>query len=161
MRHKDEAPALYLLDTNAFSDLMRDDQATRKRLAAVRGMARIVICPIVRGEIRFGLIRLPDGKKRRAPEAKAAGLFGSVECVQLSPDAADHYAEAKLACQRTGTPLEDNDLWIAAAALALGATLVCRDSHFERIEGLSIVDWSEPASSGGVQAGAPARGMVV
>jgi len=38
--------------------------------------------------------------------------------------------------------LDENDLWIAATALAMGAALITRDSHFEQIEGLSVQDWT-------------------
>ncbi len=40
--------------------------------------------------------------------------------------------------------MDENDLWIAATALSLGATLVTRDSDYEGIEGLQIEDWSKP-----------------
>ena len=35
--------------------------------------------------------------------------------------------------------VDENDLWIAATALALGATLVTRDTDFNGIEGLMIL----------------------
>ena len=37
-------------------------------------------------------------------------------------------------------PLDENDLWIAATALSLGATLVSRDSDFRAIEDLALVE---------------------
>jgi predicted nucleic acid-binding protein len=45
----------------------------------------------------------------------------------------------KVARQRRGLPLDENDLWMAATALAIGATLVTRDSDFREIEGLAII----------------------
>jgi len=36
--------------------------------------------------------------------------------------------------------LDENDLWIAATALALDATLVSRDGAFQTIEGLALVE---------------------
>jgi predicted nucleic acid-binding protein len=38
--------------------------------------------------------------------------------------------------------LDENDLWIAATALATGATLITRDGDFQQIEGLSVQDWT-------------------
>jgi tRNA(fMet)-specific endonuclease VapC len=46
----------------------------------------------------------------------------------------------KISQQRFGLPLDENDLWIAATALALDATLVSRDSDFQAVEGLSVVE---------------------
>jgi predicted nucleic acid-binding protein len=37
--------------------------------------------------------------------------------------------------------LDENDLWIAATALSVGAVLVTMDSDFERVEGLTVEDW--------------------
>ena len=42
--------------------------------------------------------------------------------------------------QRRGLPLDENDLWIAATALVLDATLVSRDADFQAIAGLSLVE---------------------
>jgi predicted nucleic acid-binding protein len=42
--------------------------------------------------------------------------------------------------QRRGLPLDENDLWIAATALSLEATVVSRDSDFQEIEGLALVE---------------------
>jgi predicted nucleic acid-binding protein len=44
-----------------------------------------------------------------------------------------------LARQQRGLTLDENDLWVAATALALGATLVSRDNDFAGIDGLAVV----------------------
>jgi len=45
-------------------------------------------------------------------------------------------------CGRPVRRLGGNDLWIAAHALALGATLVTHNvKEFRRIRGLSLDDW--------------------
>ena len=36
-------------------------------------------------------------------------------------------------------PIDENDRWIAATALALGATLVTRDGDFAGIGGLAVI----------------------
>jgi predicted nucleic acid-binding protein len=53
--------------------------------------------------------------------------------------AGDFYAAVKLARQQRGLALDENDLWIAAAAFALGAALVSRDRDFAGIDGLFVV----------------------
>jgi len=40
------------------------------------------------------------------------------------------------------TAVDENDLWIAATAMSLGASLVSRDNDVRNIDGLAIVDWS-------------------
>jgi predicted nucleic acid-binding protein len=48
-------------------------------------------------------------------------------------ETAEHYARMFVQLKRAGTPVPDNDLWIAALALEHDLTLITRDRHFERI----------------------------
>ena len=57
-------------------------------------------------------------------------------CEPVPERAGDLYAAVKLARQQRGLGLDENDLWVAATALALGATLVSRDNDFKSIDGL-------------------------
>ncbi len=65
----------YLLDTNAFSDLMREHPALDTRLVGLNEENAVIICTIVRGEILYGLERLVPGRRRQELETKAASLF--------------------------------------------------------------------------------------
>jgi predicted nucleic acid-binding protein len=56
---------LYLLDTNVISGLMQKRPEIRGRLSSLGPSHDIVTCPIVRGEILFGIERLPDGRRRQ------------------------------------------------------------------------------------------------
>jgi tRNA(fMet)-specific endonuclease VapC len=60
----------------------------------------------------------------------------------MRESAGDHYANVKLARQKQGLALDENDLWIAATALAVGATLVSRDTDLRQIAGLNVADWT-------------------
>ena len=100
---------------------------------------RVPNCTIARGEILFGLERMAPGRRRSELEGKAGKLFAVVPCDPIPPAAADRYANVKISQQRRGFPLDENDLWIAATSLALGATLVSGDSDFHAIEGLEVV----------------------
>lgn len=133
----------YLLDTNAFSDLMREHSAFDKRLANLAENDLITICPVVRGEILFGLEKLEAGRRRQELETKANKLFAVIQCESVSETAADHYAKVKIARQKKGLALDENDLWIAACALATQATLVSRDGDFCQIDGLVVEDWTK------------------
>lgn len=100
---------------------------------------RLVTCTIARGEILYGLGRLAEGRRRAELEHKAQKLFATLPCEPIPWAAGDQYASVKLAQQRQGLPLDDNDLWMAATALAIGATVVSGDSDFRRIDALSVV----------------------
>ena len=51
---------------------------------------------------------------------------------------AEHYARLFVQLKRAGTPVPDNDLWIAALALEHDLQLITRDPHFRRIPQLLI-----------------------
>ena len=44
------------------------------------------------------------------------------------------YAEIAASLRRKGTPIPTNDIWIAAAAVSVGATVLTTDSHFQKIQ---------------------------
>jgi predicted nucleic acid-binding protein len=129
----------YLLDTNAISDLMRAAPAIENWMAGLDEDDRVVTCTVVRGEILFGIGKLPQGKRRSDLEQRGRQFLASLRCEPVPENAADFYASVKLARQQRGLTLDENDLWVAATALALGATLVSRDSDFAGIDGLAVV----------------------
>jgi predicted nucleic acid-binding protein len=131
---------IYLLDTNAMSALMRADVRMASWLSSIGADDRVAICTITRGEVLFGLERLAQGRRRTELEMKARKLFAILPCEPLPPGAADRYASVKISQQRRGLPLDENDLWIAATALVMEATLVSRDSDFQGVEGLALVE---------------------
>lgn len=133
---------IFLLDSNAFSDLMRQAPSVEAKLAALGADDKVVICSIVRGEILYGLARLPSGRRREALTNQATPLFAAIGCEAVPESAGDAYAAIKRAREERGLALDENDLWIAATASALGATLVTRDRDFSSVAGLSIVDWT-------------------
>jgi tRNA(fMet)-specific endonuclease VapC len=133
---------IFLLDTTTFSDLMRENPRTQSKLRGIAPTDRVAICSIVRGEVRHGIERLPLGKRREALDAKSRQLFAALPCEPVLPIAGDLYGRIKATVQSKGLLLDENDLWIAATALSLGATLVSRDTDFHRVDGLSVADWT-------------------
>jgi predicted nucleic acid-binding protein len=134
---------IFLVDTNTFSDLMRKRAKTEARLGSLGPADTVTICPIVRGEILYGIRKLSAGHRRDELLRQATPLFDVLPCEAVPEWAAEHYANVKIARERVGLALDENDLWIAATALALGAVLVTRDRDFQRIGGLIVQNWEE------------------
>ena len=109
---------IYILDTNAISDLIRGAPAIEKWLAGLDTNDRVVTCAIARGEILFGIARLAPGKHRTELELTAGQILSAIPCEPIPDRAADFYASVKLNRQQRGLALDENDLWIAATALA-------------------------------------------
>ena len=124
---------------------MRDIPKVKGRLNSLAESDYLFSCPIVKGEILFGIARLPAGKRRRDLEQKANELFSQIPCDPIPENVGDAYAQIKVAAQRQGTSLDECDLWIAATALALDAILVTSDSDYQRITGLGLrlEDWAD------------------
>jgi predicted nucleic acid-binding protein len=129
----------YLLDTNAISDLMKAAPRIENWMAGLERGDRVVTCTIARGEILFGIARLPAGRRRTELEETGRQFLAVFRCEPVSERAADFYAAVKLARQQRGLTLDENDLWVAATALALGATLVSRDRGFGGIDGMPVL----------------------
>lgn len=132
----------YLFDTTIFSALMRRDLKVQFRAASLAPSDRAIICTITRGEILHGLIRLAQGRRRSDLEAEAVNIFAQFACLPVPEAAGDRYARIKFDAQSRGTPLDENDLWIAATALSVNAILVTTDSDFQRVSGLRIENWT-------------------
>jgi len=133
----------FLLDSTTFSFLMERRPEVVAHLGSVGPADRVAVCTIVRGEVLYGLERMPPGRRRRENERAAAELFEVLPCDELSEAVADVYARIKYDAERAGTQLGENDLWIAATALAQGATVVTSDTDFGRVRGLDTEDWAK------------------
>jgi tRNA(fMet)-specific endonuclease VapC len=51
------------------------------------------------------------------------------------------YGVLKSRLKTQGTPLPENDTWIAAIAIRHGLAVVSRDQHFLEITELTVVKW--------------------
>lgn len=129
---------LYILDTNVVSDFMQREGSAMAWIAALPAGARVAISCIVEGEIRFGVARLPDGRRRSDLARRMEEMFAIFAIEPLPLAAGRVYAEIKTVQQARGLCLDECDLWIAASAISLQATLVSRDADFRRVEGLLL-----------------------
>jgi predicted nucleic acid-binding protein len=129
-----------LLDSNAVSDLMRDHPQVKARLG--KHPNPITTSVVVVGEIRYGLERLPAGKKRTDLEARALTILATLRIEAVNEQIASVYGRLKASLESRGLSLDDNDLWIAASAILLTSILVTRDQIFTQIPGLLVEDWS-------------------
>ena len=67
--------ATYLLDTTAFSALVKEHTLAKARLAGREATDRIVICTVVRGEVLYGLELMPHGRRKLDLARKINDLF--------------------------------------------------------------------------------------
>jgi predicted nucleic acid-binding protein len=57
----------------------------------------------------------------------------TVAILFASRETTEQYAHLFVQLKRAGTPVPDNDLWIAAVAIEHDLALVTRDRHFDKL----------------------------
>jgi tRNA(fMet)-specific endonuclease VapC len=117
------------LDTNRLTDLFQGDAELADRL----GECDEVWLPlIVLAEIKAGFY---GGSQQHRNEKLLQSFLAQPTVGVLLPEreTAEHYARLFVQLKRAGTPIPDNDLWIAALALQHDLKLITRDHHFERV----------------------------
>jgi tRNA(fMet)-specific endonuclease VapC len=128
----------YLLDTNTISALMRAPRGPVAQRIARAGDANVFTSVIVAAELRFRALR----KRSRRLLSELDGLLTELEAKPLEAEAAVYYGRLRAALEVLGTPIGANDMFIAAHALSLDATLVTdNDREFVRVEGLRVENW--------------------
>ncbi len=128
----------YLLDTNIVSDAMNNPAGlVAKRLMEMEG-AEIFTSIIVAAELHFGILN--KGSERLARNLEK--MLRKLEVVSFTPPAEMHYSAVRLALERKGKPIGQNDTLIAAHALSLDAIVVTDNvKHFSQVPGLRIENW--------------------
>lgn len=125
----------YLLDTNIVIALLSGEQSV---LDSLRQAEEVFIPIIAIGELYFG------AAKSGRPEANRLLIDRFIDSrVLLGCDlgVAREYGRLKGLLKAAGTPLPENDIWIAAVALRHGLTIVSRDQHFSKVGELKAVSW--------------------
>lgn len=100
-----------------------------------RSLGEVVFPFVVVGELRFGALGGRNPTKKLGELDEMVGRGG---VLVADAGTAKVYAELRHRLKLQGTPLPENDVWIAATCLQHGLTLLTLDQHFDRIEGLSV-----------------------
>ena len=124
-----------ILDTNALSALFVGDRALADLLS---GVSRHHLPVVVVGEYRFGLMR--SRHRERLSALLAALVEGSVN-LPVDMTTAGHYAEVREALRSQGSPIPENDVWIAALARQHALPIASRDEHFDLVPGIERRSW--------------------
>jgi len=130
----------YLLDTNICIYIARQrPPAVEKRLTRLApgtvGMSLITF-----GELRFGAEK---SVQRSSALATLGRLIELIPVLEPETAVGERYGTLRARLERAGTPIGNNDLWIAAHALALAVTLVTNNTReFGRVPKLKLENWA-------------------
>ena len=133
-------PVRYLLDTNTASYVIKGNfPRVRERLLKVP-MAEVGISAVTEAELRFGVARKPGAIRLKTAVEE---FLLRVEALSWDSEAAQQYAQVRAELERTGKPMGNLDLMIAAHALSAQLVLVTHDHVFRRIKRLKVEDWTK------------------
>jgi len=125
----------YLLDTNILIALFAND---KKVLNKVNEAFETFIPSIVIGELYYGAF---NSTKKDVNVEKVDNFRTEAKIVSCDDTTAKFYGQIKAQLKKKGTPIPENDIWISALAFQYGLTLVTRDAHFDRIDGIKREIW--------------------
>ena len=122
---------MYVLDTNVLSEIAKErpEAAVAEWLKAcpIDWVFTTVIC---QSELLYGVRRLPESRRRDRLQAALGSLFSQVlagRVLTFGEAAASAYADIRIARERAGHPVAQEDGMIAAIAKTAGATVITRD----------------------------------
>ena len=120
------------LDTNIAIDVLNQVQSIIEEL---RKYERIYLPVTVSGELLFGA---KNSAKRQKNLSRFRAYIGTCEEIPIDNMIAEAYSDIRLSLKQKGTPIPENDIWIAATCQVNGLKLLTRDQHFRRVEGLEV-----------------------
>lgn len=130
----------YLVDANVLSEPTKPAPDSRV-IQWLRSHEReIAIDPVILGELRFGILRLPSGKRRTALEHWFEIGTRRIHCVPWDAETALTWAALLARLRATGRAMPIKDSLIAATALVHNMTLVTRNHSDFAHAGIRLID---------------------
>ncbi len=141
---------MIVLDTNVVSELMRaePEPAVLRWLRQGSGDS-LYTTTITVAEIRYGIARLPEGRRRESLHQAANEIFAAFPRQVLTFDlaAANTYADVVTTRESLGNPIDGFDAQIAAICRSQAATLATRNTKDFADTGITVINpWREADS---------------
>lgn len=130
----------YLVDANVLSEPTKPNPAPRV-IEWLRTHERdIAVDPIILGELRFGILLLPKGRKRTALERWFDTGVQRLHCLSWEAETGLKWAELLARLRTAGKAMPIKDSLIAATAIAYGLIVATHNGSDFEGAGVRIVD---------------------
>jgi tRNA(fMet)-specific endonuclease VapC len=130
----------YLLDTNICIYVAKHRPSSVREHFVRHAANELAMSVITLGELRFGAEK---SQARDNAMATIQDLETMIPPRALPEAAGEHYGQIRAELQKAGTPIGNNDLWLAAHARAEGWILVTNNTReFARVPGLQVENWA-------------------
>ena len=130
----------YLVDANVLSEPTKSSPRAGVVEWLRRNERELVVDPIILGEVRFGILLLPRGKRRTRLERWFDAGVGRLHCVPWEAETGLNWASLLARLRAAGRAMPIKDSMIAASAISHGLTVVTRNrTDFEKA-GVHVID---------------------
>jgi toxin FitB len=130
----------YLVDANVLSEATRPSPAPAV-IQWLRDHEReLAVDPIILGELRFGILLLPSGKKRARLERWFAAGAQRLHCIAWEAPTGLEWAKLLARLRKAGAAMPIKDSLIASTALVHGLTVVTRNVADFKKAGVRVLD---------------------
>lgn len=134
---------MIIVDTNVVSEMMRPAGSPAVlEWARAQSAAELHLTAVTVAEVRYGVARLPEGRRKETLHTSAEEIFAAFADKMLPFDtaAAEQYAAIVAARDRAGRPIEPFDALIASICKATGGSLATRNGKDFEHTGVGVVD---------------------
>lgn len=98
----------------------------------------LLLPAIVLGGLYYGAYHAGNPARKLA---QLAQFLTVARVLEVNQETAQLYGQTKQSLAQAGTPIPENDIWIASLALQLRLPLLTNDAHFSLVRGLTVVQW--------------------
>ncbi|MFH1561971.1 MAG: type II toxin-antitoxin system VapC family toxin [Nitrospirota bacterium] len=130
---------IYILDTDTTIYWLKGNKNIERKIIEV-GLPNVGITILTCCELYYGAYK---SKKVDENLMVIEKLKQKIQVIHTSNEVDRNYGRIKATLESSGTPLDDSDMLIASITIANKGILVTNNiKHFNRIEGLTIENWS-------------------
>ena len=130
----------YLVDANVLSEPTKPSPNSRVVNWLRAHEHDVALDPVILGELRFGILILPRGKRRAALEGWFDGGVGHLHCLPWDVESGLKWAELLAKLRKVGRAMPIKDTLIAATALTHDLTMVTRNGMDFAKAGVQVVN---------------------